>query len=203
MARLKNNEFQKYVSLNIPEIHNPAVVVVDVINGFVEEGILADKAIQRVIPGINALTESTDKHIFFVDYHSKYAAEFEGFPPHCIAGSDETQIHDLVNVPLKAHIIKKNSTNGFYALKADKRFEIIAGLSDSFIITGCCTDICVMQFALSMKTYFNEKNIRKPVIIPIDMVDTYDAPEHSAEEYNDMALRLMRNAGIVIVKDLG
>ena len=37
---------------------------------------------------------------------------------------------------------------------------------DAYIITGCCSDICVLQFALTLKTYLNAQNIDKKVIVP-------------------------------------
>ena len=51
-------------------------------------------------------------------------------------------------------IIEKNSTNGFFAMDiADYAYL------DNFIVVGCCTDICVYQFVLALKTYFNQNNL--------------------------------------------
>ena len=37
-------------------------------------------------------------------------------------------------------------------------------------------------------------------IIPENAVDTYDAPYHKKDEYNEMAFKLMKQAGISLVK---
>ena len=66
------------------------------------------------------------------------------------------------------------------------------------MLVGCCTDICVMQFALSLKTYLNQMNMAKQVVVKENGVATYDAPYHPANEYHSMAINMMAQSGIVI-----
>ena len=69
---------------------------------------------------------------------------------------------------------------------------------DSIEIVGCCTDICVLQIALSLKTYFNKLMLDKDIIVLKDLVATFDSNVHDAKVYHSFALSLMRNAGIIV-----
>ena len=66
------------------------------------------------------------------------------------------------------------------------------------MITGCCTDICVMQFALSLKTYLNQMDMPQEVVIKESGVATYDALYHPASDYQKMAINMMAQSGIII-----
>ena len=103
-------------------------------------------------------------------------------------------IEELAPYVSEQNVTFKRSTNGFHNL--DK--EILDGF-DRFVITGCCTDICVMQFALSLRTYLNETGEDKDVIVPRGAVATYDAPNHERGYYDECALNLMQNAGILVI----
>ena len=68
------------------------------------------------------------------------------------------------------------------------------------VITGCCTDICVLNLAIPLQNYFDEQNRRVDIIVPQNTVETYDSPQHQKDEYNKMAFSLMEQAGIQLVK---
>ena len=68
------------------------------------------------------------------------------------------------------------------------------------ILSGCCTDICVMNLALDLQNYFDENNKNIDIIVPKDVVETYSGPNHNREEYNEIAFKIMNNAGIKLVK---
>ena len=63
------------------------------------------------------------------------------------------------------------------------------------IVTGCCTDICIMNLVIPLINYFDEQNRDVEVVVQTDAVETYNAPNHNREEYNEMALKLMKQAG--------
>ena len=71
------------------------------------------------------------------------------------------------------------------------------------IITGCCTDICVMNLAIPLQNYFDQHDLDTTIYVPKDLVETYDSPTHNRDEYNEMAFRLMENTGIKLVKKIG
>ena len=166
--------------------------VVDMVNGFVKEGNMHDKKIMSIVDEIKEECEKHENIIFIADTHEEDAIEFNSFPTHCVKGTSEAEIIDELK-PYVTTLLEKNSTNTFHVL--DK--EILKEY-DSFMITGCCTDICVMQFALSLKTYLNQMDMPQEVIIKEKGVATYDAPYHPANDYQKMAISLMSQSGIVI-----
>lgn len=176
------------------------VLVVDMVNGFCKEGVMHDTRIMDIVPAIiNTLNTVESNHrLFIADTHKKDAVEFTSFPPHCIEDTSEADIIDEL-LPFIGHvdpctsIVSKNSTNAAWTLP----LRSLAYHYDEFIIVGCCTDICVLQLALSLKTYLNQNNHNKAVIVPQDTVATYNIPDiHDAKEYQEFALKLMHNAGI-------
>lgn len=166
--------------------------VVDMVNGFVKEGSMHDKKIMNIVDSIKEECECHEHRIFIADTHESDAIEFNSFPSHCVKDTSESEIIDELK-PYVTTLIEKNSTNTFHVL--DKE---ILNEYDSFMLVGCCTDICVMQFALSLKTYLNQMNMAKQVVVKESGVATYDAPYHLAKEYHTMAINMMAQSGIVI-----
>lgn len=195
MARLTKELTTDMISVD--ELTNPMVIVVDMINGFVNEGALADSAINGTVPTIEKLLKTNIPNLFAVDAHDEDANEFRSFPKHCIKGSKESEIIPELKSYAK-EIVYKNSTNLAHAIN----MEEFVKKADTFIITGCCTDICVMQFALALRTYLNQFDYgEKEVILVSDAVDTYHIDGvHDAVEYNRMALLMMQQSGIRVVK---
>ena len=91
------------------------LVVVDMVNGFVKEGALADGYIKHIIGEIEKLVlkykGDKDKEVAFVrDAHSEDASEFKKFPVHCIDGTYESEIIDeLKAYSLDSLVYKKNA----------------------------------------------------------------------------------------------
>ncbi len=198
-----NNKSNFYLK-DLP-IKQTALIIVDVINGFIFEGSLSCKAIERIIPPIKKtlayFKENEMKVIAFSDSHTEKSTEFLTFPEHCLCGTFESEIVEDLKSIGGYSLLFKNSTNGFHEdafKKLLKDFPYI----DNFVIVGDCTDICVLQFALSLKTYFNKENRESNIIVPVDSVDTFNLEDHPSEFYNLIALDLMDKAGIQIVKSL-
>lgn len=172
------------------------VFVVDMVNGFVKFGAMADCKIAEIIPNIIEKIKSCDDVHFLCDNHDANDLELSfGYPLHCLENSDESKIVEELKIFANhKNVTFKKSTNAFF--KLDKK---ILDYFDEFIITGCCTDICVLQFALTLKAYLNEFNINKRVIVPANCVETFNAPTHNREYYNEIALNLIKNAGAEVI----
>ena len=166
--------------------------VVDMVNGFVKEGSMHDDSIMKIVDVISQECKVHEHRLFIADTHEADAIEFKSFPAHCVKGTSEAEIIDELK-PYVNEILEKNSTNTFHVLNK----EILKDY-DSFKIVGCCSDICVMQFALSLKTYLNQMNMPQQVIVVEKGIATYDASYHPAEEYHRMAINMMEQSGIVI-----
>ncbi|MEG1463060.1 MAG: isochorismatase family protein, partial [Anaerorhabdus sp.] len=106
-------------------------------------------------------------------------------------------IDELVPFKNKMVTLYKNSTNGFMHPDFINVFDKIH--ADEFVCVGCCTDICVLQFALSLKGYINQHNLKVGVSVVRDTVETFGLPGHEQGQFNEMAITLMANAGIKII----
>ncbi len=193
--------------LNTEDISNldlskTVLFIVDMNNGFAKQGSLYSPRIENLIKPIENFAKhicpKLNRIIAFTDSHTESSIELLNYPIHCLEDNIESDIVDeLKDIP-NLEIVQKNSTNGFFAL--DKiNFENI----DNIIIVGDCTDICIYQFAITLKSYFNQNNLRKNIIVPINLVDTYDIPNvHNAELLNIVFLNSMIQNGINVVKEI-
>lgn len=182
------------------------LIIVDIINGFAKEGALSSPRVNAIInPIVKLQKKCKDKNIkilAFRDAHTKDSIEFKYYPEHCIIGHSESEVVDEIKREGIDYEILKNSTNGFLTKDFNKFLNKNICNYKNYIVVGDCTDICVMQFALTLKAYFNEHNIDNKVIVPINAVDTFDLGIHEANLMNIMSLYLMNNNGIEIVKEI-
>lgn len=162
-----------------------AMIIADAINGFLKFGNLASPRMQRILPCVedNLKRESAagSKIIFLVDSHAPDDPEFRMFPPHCIAGTDEARVVDELQ-PYADHatIVPKTRYDGFFGTALER--ELSGFGPDEVIMTGVCTDICVLHTTEGLI------NRDYRVIVPRYCVETYDAPGHDGDEVNKFAL---------------
>jgi len=174
------------------------VVIVDMVDGFCNEGALYSPRFARLAEvQAAALDYLGDSYkVFLNDTHTGNSAEFKYFPPHCHTRAEIGVTKALVHYINK--IVPKNSTNGVFAFLK----SVDVSKYDNFLIMGVCTDICVLQFSLSLRAYFNEQDAVPNIIVFTDYTDTYDADGHSAELYNTVSYKLMEDSGVQIFKNL-
>ena len=72
----------------------------------------------------------------------------------------------------------------------------------TYLVTGDCTDICVLQFVLSAKAWHNTRNLPLRILVPTALTDTFDAPGHPADTLGAAALYLMEAAGAELYGDV-
>lgn len=187
------------------EPQHSAIVFVDVIEGFVNVGNLSSERALDILPFVEKLNRQAKGYhrIYFADTHPKNCVEFSTYPEHCVKGTVECDlVKELVyelNDPKSIHI-PKNCTNGFLTVEFQNWLKTHPQV-DNFIIAGLVTDICVMQFALTLKAYFDEINEEANLFIPVEAVETFhiDVTNHDAHLMNLFALYNMRMNGIHIV----
>lgn len=175
------------------------LIVVDMVNGFIKKGNMADPYINHITPALIKLIEEKlnegEGIAFIKDTHYENSSEFKKFPPHCIKGSGEEELIDELKGYEKYGLsYEKNSTSTIFAKNFLKDIESMKKLRE-VIVTGCCTDICVLNLVIPLINYFDENNKDVQVTVRSDLVETYNSPNHNREEYNEMALKLMRQAG--------
>lgn len=182
-----------------------ALVIIDMVNGFAREGALQSPRVEELIPEITKLIRACNElsitKLAFADCHTEVSPEFDAYPAHCLLGTHEGEIVDEIKAVGGYTLIPKNSTNGFLEeefqswLKKNQKI-------DTFIITGDCTDICIQQFAITLKTWFNLLNKKVRIIVPRNAVETYDLGLHDGDLMNVMALYNMMGNGIEVVNSL-
>lgn len=203
LEALKDNLY----TLNTENISNldlskTILFIIDMNNGFAKQGSLYSPRVEKLINPIENFAKhicsKLNRIIAFTDSHTESSIELLNYPTHCLKDSIESNIVDELKYIPNLEIVEKNSTNSFFALN-NIGFENI----DNIIIVGDCTDICIYQFAITLKSYFNQNNIDKNIIVPMNLVDTYDIPNiHSAELLNIVFLNSMIQNGINVVKEI-
>lgn len=195
----------KTLELSSLDKDKTALFVVDMVNGFVYSGPLASARVAAIVENVVELNKKMKgyKKVFFLDTHSEDSQEFRSFPTHCIKGEKEADLIDELKTEdsegQETFYLEKNSTNGFHAEAFKDWIKKYEDQVDNYIITGCVTDICVLQFSLTLKSYFNEKNKEKRIIVPVNSVETYSAGTHDGDLVNLFSLYNMHTSGIEIV----
>lgn len=218
MKRIKNfekikDEFAKVYeiinsvpSLKLSEIDVSKTfhICVDMVNGFVKFGSMSSSEVLAINEDIANFSKKCKefgiKNFALCDSHPENCIEFLTYPVHCLRNTDESKLTDEINTAADFRIFPKLSVNGW--LEEDFQKEIINSDADTFIITGDCTDMCVMQLALSLKSGLNRINQKNRIIIPSDLVATCTLPEHEPELAEIMALYIMKTNGIEIIKNI-
>ena len=179
------------------------LIIVDMIKGFVNEGAMHDKGIANIIPEtinyIEKFINEGNKVLFIKDAHDEDAVEFNDFPKHCLKGTSESELVDeLLKYENGQNSIEKNSTSAMFAEGFIDTIKEMENLKE-VIITGCCTDICVLNLALPLNNYFNQENRNIDIIVPKNAVETFGSDSHARDEYNNIAYKLMMQAGIKVI----
>ncbi|MDF2879625.1 MAG: isochorismatase [Clostridiaceae bacterium] len=203
------NSFEKLPTVNAKDfpVENTMIVVVDMVNGFAKKGALYSKRVEGIIPNIEQVLKKFKGYqkIFICEAHTEESREFNYYPEHCLVGTEESEIVEEFKpyIDEKSIIIKKNSTNGFLS-KEYAEFFMNNSQYTNVIIMGDCTDICILQYALTQMAFYHEWNIPGGVYLPIKCTETYETEEinHNADLMNVFALYNMQLNGVQLIKDI-
>ena len=177
-----------------------AIYIVDMNNGFCEKGNLACPNIKEIVPNIKKLIKNVYDNnggIFFVnDKHTKESIELLRYPKHCTTGYENAIINEFTEeMSWAKSFYEKNSTCAMFAPLLMFDLEIMEKLEKVYI-TGCCTDICIINFAIPLRNFFDEHNRKIDIIIPQNCVSTFEAEGHNKETVSKISFDIMRNNGI-------
>ncbi|MDP9310508.1 MAG: cysteine hydrolase [Chloroflexota bacterium] len=196
-----------------------AVVCVDVVVGFCQEGALASPRVNQIVAPIarlfTELHERGVKHFVLPqDTHEPDAVEFGSYPPHCVRGTREAEtVDELKALPFSDGftIIPKNALSAFVdtALPGWVREHPEV---QTYIVTGDCTDLCTYNLALHLRMDANARQLQRRVVLVEECVDTYDVSLETAQElgirphpadfHHVVFLHHMEQNGVEIVKRL-
>ena len=190
------------------KLYKGMFIVVDMVNGFVTEGVLHDEKIGEIIPRqIELIKEAkhNGKLIVFVkdtrDVNSTEFARFGGEAgAHCIKGTREQDLVDELKVfedDMDTIVIEKNSTSYMEAPEFRELLEYQKELEEVDVV-GCCTDICVINGTIPMSNYFDQWNRKVNIRVHEDAIATY--AEDKRNEYVEDSKLLLKQQGIELVK---
>lgn len=167
-----------------------AFVVVDMLVCFCRRGALYSPRYDRLVPELVRRLTSAEAHgaalVFLVDTHTRDDPEFAMFPEHCVEGSGEDEvIPELREFADRGDVVRKRTFSGFHETDLDAVLERLA--PELVEVAGVCTDICVLHTVAGLRARGYE------VLVHKDLVETYDAPGHDAEEFNRFALAHVRD----------
>jgi len=126
-----------------------ALIVVDMLVGFLEQGRPLDcgDSARAIIPFVVKKARdfaARNEPIFFVaDNHAPDDGEFDMFPPHCVAGTRESEvIPELERFVQQERLIHKTRFSGFFGTQLD---ELLQNVQPKVVeVVGVCTNICVL-----------------------------------------------------------
>ncbi len=184
------------------------LIVVDMINGFTKEGAMASSNILHIIPEIKDIAHEfsidSNKGIMFIkDVHDDNSLEFKRYPIHCCRNTSESEVvSELKEYEKMSLVHEKNSTSAIFSKGFLENINQMKKL-EKVVVTGCCTDICIINLAVPLRNYFDEHNKDIEIIVPENAVETFDSLSHSKDKWNSMAFEFMSAGGIKLVKRYG
>lgn len=188
------------------EVYEGMLIVVDMVKGFTDEGVLHDKEIKKIIVRQKEIIEEAQKKryliVFIKDTHDKNSTELKRFGNvgHCMKETSEAELTEELkeyeNMP-NTISIEKNSTSFMEAPQFREVMKQAQNIKDINIV-GCCSDICVINGAMGLANYCDQWNRDVEIKIHEDAIATFD--EENRQEYTNAAKLLGKQQGIQYVK---
>lgn len=176
-------------------------IAVDMVNGFVKFGALSSQEVlsvnQPVADFASRCEDAGIANYALCDAHPDNCAEFLTYPVHFVAGTAESELTDELKQAANFRVFPKLSVNGW--LEDDFRNSVIDKGFDTFILTGDCTDMCVLQLALSLKSGLNRIDRPNRVIVVRELVATCSLPSRLPDTAELSAFLIMQTNGIEVV----
>ena len=182
-----------------------ALYIIDMNNGFVNFGAMANPAYNALVPEQLRMIQKIRKEKglvnFVLDGHTEDDLELKTYPKHCIIGTEEAElIPELLPEQTKANTntYYKNTINGMLMSRVMQDILRLKALRE-VIIEGVCADLCVMDFARTYARFLDHVNKEVKIFVVKNAIDTYDSPDHNRLEWLDIAYKVMSQAGISVV----
>ena len=177
------------------------LIIVDEVNGFatVGAGNLApqtpNEQVSTMVSETNRLAHSFIEQgmpvLAFLDTHESGKPE-PPYPPHCERGTGEEELVPelkwIEKEPL-ATLVRKDCINGFIgSFQPDGSNSIIDWVNENrvknVLVVGICTDICVMDFVLTLLSARNHGMLQglNEVVVYDKGCSTYDLPGDLVKE---------------------
>ena len=177
------------------------LIIVDEVNGFATVG-AGNLAPQTPNEQVSVMVSETNRLaraftnmkmpvLALLDTHDPGKPE-PPYPPHCERGTGEEdlvpELKWLENDP-QATLVRKDCINGFIgAFQPDGSNAVVDWVNENkvanILVVGICTDICVMDFVLTLLSARNHGMLPslKEVLVYDKGCSTYDLPRNVVEE---------------------
>ena len=178
-----------------------AMININTSNGFFKDGPFSSSHMVSAIPNLVRINEYLlhCRRVFAVDYHSPKSVEFRTFPAHCTTDETCRIIEELDKFTSSSDVVVKNCANAMFASGFLRWFADNVDTLDNFILVGAHIDIDIMQLALSLRSYFNERDRNVKIIVVLNATRTFSAESHNADDFQTFAAYNMLLNGITCV----
>jgi len=157
-----------------------AILSIDVTNAFAREGNLSSPRVAAIIQPITKLMQKAwdlgvTNIILAQDCHTSTAEEFDAYAPHAVCGTSEAEAVDEIKaLPFydQMTIFEKNSINPAQNTGLDEWIRAHPEVK-TYVVVGDCTDLCIYQTAMHLRTFANSKDLDWRILVPENCVDTY------------------------------
>jgi len=166
-----------------------AILSIDMTNAFAREGNLSSPRVAAIIQPITELMRKAwdlgvKNFILAQDCHTSTAEEFHAYALHAVCGTSEAEAVDEIKaLPFydQITIFEKNSINPAQHTDLNEWIRVHPEVK-TFVVVGNCTDLCVYQTALHLRTFANAKDLDWRILAPENCLDTYDLSVETAKE---------------------
>lgn len=187
------------------EEYRRALYNIDMVNGFVNFGAMANKSYNNLVPEqlkiMRDFVDTKDSINLIGEGHDENALEFLSYPKHCVLNTPEAdfipELSEFLHLP-NTRIYRKNSINGMLNNLVRKDIDMMKNLEEA-VFMGVCEDLCVMDFVRTYARYLDEINRKVNLFVVASTTDTFDAPNHNREEWEKIARMVMEQAGVIYV----
>ena len=167
-----------------------ALFCVDLTVGFCEQGALSSPRVKGIVEPIVQLfnlaySNGVRQFILPQDSHPEDSPEFDSFAAHCVRGTPEAEtVPELDALPFSSMFVKIPKQSVSSNIGTDLEETLDSLLIDTAICVGDCTDICLYQLAMFLKSRDTARGRPIRVIVPEDCAQTYDMSVDQAARLN-------------------
>lgn len=148
-----------------------ALIIIDMLKDFLEEdGALcigdSREVVRNVASRLKEWRADGEPVIFICDRHRPEDAEFDMFPPHCLAGGRGGEIVDALTPREGEQIIYKRRFSAFFATDLDLTLREL-GVKE-VELAGVCTQVCILYTAADARMLNYDVKVRKECVASFD-----------------------------------
>ncbi len=153
-----------------------ALLVIDMLNDFVDEkgalymGETAGEIRKNVAARVEQWRRSVEPLFYIMDRHIPGDAEFNMFPPHCLAGEQGGEIVPEIAPREGDYLVPKRRFSAFFATDLDLSLRELK--VEELELVGVCTQICILYTAADARMRGYTVSVRE------DCVGSFDQEAH-------------------------